>query len=110
MSDKHEIFGGDKHIVRSDCRLCCGTFGSVVFHQLIASLIELRDGWDHPTAHIHLMDYGLGRDRDISQLEIVFMTPTWADTEFEKELRAGFIDETREVLTNARKNRNSDHP
>jgi len=82
MTDKFVPFAAEKHLVRADCRLCgWPPFGSVVFRSrieldaLLAALTELRSGWDNPQGHIHLQGYGLGRERDSTQLEVMFETP-----------------------------------
>lgn len=107
MNEKYVPFGGDKHIVRADVRLCgytCGMFTSVVFRtpaeldSLIASLTALRDGWDHPIGHIHLQDYVLAPGLEPTHAEVIFLTPAWADTEFEKETRERLIEEAHEQL------------
>ena len=107
MNEKYTPFGGEKHVVNVDARLCGFAphfYASVVFRSrdeldaLIDSLTELRNGWDHPTGHIHLQDHALTSDRDPTRLEITFVTSTWADTEFETESRNDQITEARRTL------------
>lgn len=106
--EKYVPFGGDKHVIRADARLAGFPprfFATVVFRSieelddLIAALTSLRDGWDHPTGHIHLQDHLLQQDRtDPTRLEITFFTPTWADTDSESESRSNLIARARESL------------
>jgi hypothetical protein len=106
MMGEYLPFGGEKHIVRSDVRLWGGPpfFCTVVFRSrdeldaLIASLTALRDGWDHPTGHIHLQDDELATSGDPTRFEVTFLTPTWADDEGEAETRASLIDGARAAI------------
>ena len=108
MRDPKKFVGGEQHVVNADARLCGPGphfFVSVVFRSrtelddLLTGLTALRDGWDHSTAHIHLQDHELSMEnRDPTRIEITFFTPTWADTETEKESQDRLVAEARKSL------------
>jgi len=107
MNETYVPFGGKKHIVRADCRLCgyAPSFcGDVVFRRreeldaMIAALTELQNGWDDPLAHIHLMDHGFGSVPDPTCLEVMFSTPAWSDADGQNETRESLVDRARKAL------------